>query len=86
MTDCWVVKLCGFPGEHEEVAAVFVVRADAEEYTGWWNRGELRRFGRDSTATAVVEETDFYQPGAWRPPARPSLVPVNGDPLVSGSR
>ncbi len=80
MTDCWIVALRGFPGEHEEVAGVFASHDDALAYAGWWNLEELRRFGRDSTVTAVVDETDFYPPGGWRPPGRPSLVPVNGDP------
>ena len=59
---------------------MFASRDDADRYAAWWNLGELRRFGRDSTATAVVEETDFYPPGAWRPPTRLSVVSVNGDP------
>jgi hypothetical protein len=77
LRDVWVVQLRGFPGESEEVAGVFASRDDAARYAAWWNLEELRKFGRSSTATAVVEETDFYPPGSWRPPQRTSLVSGN---------
>jgi hypothetical protein len=70
----WVINLQDFPGEYDEVAAVFAVHDDARAFAGWWNAEELRRFGRESTATAVVEAVDYYPPGMWREPARLSTV------------
>ncbi len=66
--DVWVVALRGFPGEQDEIAAVFADRDDADAYARWWNREELRRYGRESPVAASVEEIDFYPLHAWRPP------------------
>lgn len=66
--EVWIVELRGFPGEQDEIAAVFADRDDAYTYAQWWNREELRRFGRKSPIAATVEEIDFYPRREWRPP------------------
>ena len=65
--EMWVVALRGFPGEQDEIAAVFADRDDACAYARWWNREEVRRFGRESPVAATVEEIDFYPHDGWRP-------------------
>jgi hypothetical protein len=66
-----------FPGEPDEVAAVFADPNDAFAYAVWWNREELRRYGRESTVAAAVEEIDFYPPHAWHPPPARLRVAAN---------
>lgn len=77
-TAVWVVKLQGFPGEFDEVAAVFADHDGAGAYAAWWNRLESLRFRCESTASAVIEEVDFYSPGSWREPARPRAAANDG--------
>lgn len=68
----WAVTIrC--PDEADEVAAVFVARDDAQTYTMWWNREEMRRYGRATGVAATTEETDFYPEGVWRPRAQPHV-------------
>ena len=80
--DVWVVALRGFPGEQDEIAAVFADRDDAYAYARWWNREELRRYGGKSQVAASVEEIDFYPPEGWRPPQ--ARLRVAGDNAPGG--